>query len=214
MAYLVLLRHGESQWNLENRFTGWVDVPLSPKGEEEARQAGEKLKGAEIRFDRAFTSVLQRAIRTLEIVLEVLEQKDLPVEKEQALNERHYGDLQGLNKTETAKRYGDEQVRLWRRSYDIAPPGGESLKDTAARTLPYFQETILPVVKEERSVLVSAHGNSLRSIIMHLDQLSREEVLTLELGTGLPVVYEIDTDGRVQAKRLLEDSAQLMAGNC
>jgi 2,3-bisphosphoglycerate-dependent phosphoglycerate mutase len=203
MAYLVLLRHGESQWNLENRFTGWVDVPLSPKGEEEARQAGEKLKAAEIRFDMAFTSVLQRAIRTLEIALEVLEQKDLPVEKEQALNERHYGDLQGLNKAETAKRYGDEQVRLWRRSYDIAPPGGESLKDTAARTLPYFQEKILPLVKEERSVLISAHGNSLRSIVMHLDQLSREEVLTLELGTGVPVVYEIDTDGRIQEKRLL-----------
>ncbi|MGH8009717.1 MAG: 2,3-bisphosphoglycerate-dependent phosphoglycerate mutase, partial [Candidatus Binatia bacterium] len=144
MAQLVLLRHGESQWNLENRFTGWVDVPLSPKGEAEARQAGEKLQAAGIRFDLAFTSVLQRASQTLEIALDVLGQSDLPVEKDQALNERHYGDLQGLNKAETAKKFGDEQVRQWRRSYDIAPPGGESLKDTAARTLPYFEAKILP----------------------------------------------------------------------
>jgi phosphoglycerate mutase, BPG-dependent, family 1 len=203
MATLVLLRHGESQWNLENRFTGWVDVSLSPKGEEEARQAGEKLKAAGMRFDIAFTSVLQRAIRTLEIVLDVLQQSNLPVEKDQALNERHYGDLQGLNKAETAQRFGEEQVRLWRRSYDIAPPGGESLKDTAARTLPYFEEKILPAVKAGQAVLVSAHGNSLRSIVMHLDQLSREQVLALELGTGLPVVYDIDAAGRVQKKRAL-----------
>jgi 2,3-bisphosphoglycerate-dependent phosphoglycerate mutase len=134
MGILVLLRHGESQWNLENRFTGWVDVPLSPKGEAEARQAGEKLKAAGIRFDLAFTSVLQRAIHTMEIVFDVLGQQQVPVEKDQALNERHYGDLQGLNKVETAKKFGDEQVHIWRRSYDIAPPGGESLKDTASRT--------------------------------------------------------------------------------
>jgi 2,3-bisphosphoglycerate-dependent phosphoglycerate mutase len=203
MASLVLLRHGESQWNLENRFTGWVDVPLSPKGEEEAQQAGEKLKAAGIRFDLAFTSVLQRAIRTLEIVLDVLGQGDLPVEKDQALNERHYGDLQGLNKAETARRFGDEQVHMWRRSYDIAPPGGESLKDTAARTLPYFEAKILPAVKAGQTVLVAAHGNSLRSVVMHLDRLSREEVLELNLGTGVPVVYEIDAAGRVQAKQVL-----------
>ena len=203
MTYLVLLRHGESQWNLENRFTGWIDVPLSPKGEEEARQAGEKLKAAGIHFDLAFTSVLQRAIRTLEIVLDVLGQRDLPVEKDQALNERHYGDLQGLNKAETAKRFGEEQVHLWRRSYDIAPPGGESLKDTAARTLPYFEAKILPAVKVGKTVLVSAHGNSLRSVVMHLDRLSREEVLELNLGTGVPIVYEIDVEGRVQGKRVL-----------
>jgi 2,3-bisphosphoglycerate-dependent phosphoglycerate mutase len=203
MTFLVLLRHGESQWNLENRFTGWVDVPLSPKGEEEARQAGEKLKTAAIRFDLAFTSVLERAIRTLEITLAILGQSDIPVERDQALNERHYGDLQGLNKAETAKRFGDEQVHIWRRSYDVAPPGGESLKDTAARTLPYFEAKILPAVKAGKTVLVAAHGNSLRSIVMHLDRLSREEVLELNLGTGVPIVYDIDAEGRVQGKRIL-----------
>jgi 2,3-bisphosphoglycerate-dependent phosphoglycerate mutase len=203
MAYLVLLRHGESQWNLENRFTGWIDVPLSPKGEEEARQAGEKLKTAGIRFDLAFTSVLQRAIHTLEITLDVLGQRDLPVEKDQALNERHYGDLQGLNKAETAQRFGDEQVHIWRRSYDVAPPGGESLKDTAARTLPYFAAKILPAVKAGKTVLVAAHGNSLRSVVMHLDRLSREQVLELNLGTGVPIVYEIDAEGTVRGKRVL-----------
>lgn len=203
MAYLVLLRHGESQWNLENRFTGWVDVPLSPKGEAEARLAGEKLHAAGIHFDLAFTSVLQRASKTLGIVLDVLQQTNLPVEKDQALNERHYGELQGLNKAETAKKFGDEQVRIWRRSYDIAPPGGESLKDTAARTLPYFAARILPVVTAGKSVLVAAHGNSLRSIIMHLDQLTREQVLTLELGTGVPVVYDLDATGAIVSKRVL-----------
>jgi 2,3-bisphosphoglycerate-dependent phosphoglycerate mutase len=203
MTYLVLLRHGESQWNLENRFTGWVDVLLSPKGEEEARQAGEKLKAVGIRFDLAFTSVLQRAIRTLEITLDVLGQSDIPVEKDQALNERHYGDLQGLNKAETAKRFGDDQVHIWRRSYDVAPPGGESLKDTAARTLPYFAAKILPTVKAGKTVLVAAHGNSLRSVVMHLDRLSREEVLELNLGTGVPILYEIDVEGKVRGKRVL-----------
>lgn len=203
MGTLVLLRHGESQWNLENRFTGWVDVPLSPKGEEEARQAGEKLKAAGIRFDLAFTSVLQRAIRTMEIVLEILGQPNIPVEKDQALNERHYGDLQGLNKAETAKKFGDEQVHIWRRSYDIAPPGGESLKDTAARTLPYYEAKIFPPVKAGKAVLVAAHGNSLRSLVMHLDHLTREQVLELNLGTGVPIVYELDAEGRVQNKQVL-----------
>jgi 2,3-bisphosphoglycerate-dependent phosphoglycerate mutase len=203
MGTLVLLRHGESQWNLENRFTGWVDVPLSPKGEEEARQAGEKLKAAGIRFDLAFTSVLQRAIRTMEIALDILGQTNVPVEKDQALNERHYGDLQGLNKAETAKKFGDEQVHIWRRSYDIAPPGGESLKDTAARTLPYYEAKIFPLVKAGKTVLVAAHGNSLRSLVMHLDHLTREQVLELNLGTGVPIVYELDADGKVQEKRIL-----------
>ena len=203
MAYLVLLRHGQSQWNLENRFTGWVDVALTEKGEEEARQAGEKIKAAGLQFDTTFTSVLQRAIRTLELVLEILGQPHLPVEQDQALNERHYGDLQGLNKAETAKKFGDEQVRLWRRSYDIAPPGGESLENTAARTLPYLKDRILPTVQAGQHVLVAAHGNSLRSIIMHLDQLSREAVLSLELGTGVPVVYDIDAEGNVQSKEIL-----------
>lgn len=203
MGQLVLLRHGESQWNLENRFTGWVDVPLSPKGEEEARQAGEKLKAAGIRFDMAFTSVLQRAIRTMEITLDVLGQRNIPYEKDQALNERHYGDLQGLNKAETAKKFGDEQVHIWRRSYDVAPPGGESLKDTAARTLPYFDAKILPEVKSGKNVLVSAHGNSLRSVVMHLDQLTKEQVLELNLGTGVPIVYELDKEGKVKRKQIL-----------
>jgi 2,3-bisphosphoglycerate-dependent phosphoglycerate mutase len=203
MGTLVLLRHGESQWNLENRFTGWVDVPLSPKGEEEARQAGEKLKAANIRFDLAFTSVLQRAIRTMEIALDILGQTNVPVEKDQALNERHYGDLQGLNKAETAKKFGDEQVHIWRRSYDIAPPGGESLKDTAARTLPYYEAKIFPLVKAGKTVLVAAHGNSLRSLVMHLDHLTREQVLELNLGTGVPIVYELDADGKVQEKQIL-----------
>ena len=203
MGTLVLLRHGESQWNLENRFTGWVDVPLSPKGEEEARQAGEKLKATGIRFDLAFTSVLQRAIRTMEIALEILGQQHIPVEKDQALNERHYGDLQGLNKAETAKKFGDEQVHIWRRSYDIAPPGGESLKDTAARTLPYYEAKIFPLVKAGKTVLVAAHGNSLRSLVMHLDQLTREQVLELNLGTGVPIVYELDAEGNVRGKQIL-----------
>jgi 2,3-bisphosphoglycerate-dependent phosphoglycerate mutase len=203
MATLVLLRHGESQWNLENRFTGWVDVPLSPKGEEEARQAGEKLKAAGIRFDIAFTSVLQRAIRTMEITLDILGQRKIPVERDQALNERHYGDLQGLNKAETAKKFGDEQVHIWRRSYDIAPPGGESLKDTAARTLPYYEAKILPMVKAGKNTLVAAHGNSLRSLVMHLDQLTKEQVLELNLGTGVPVVYELDKEGKVKEKKVL-----------
>jgi 2,3-bisphosphoglycerate-dependent phosphoglycerate mutase len=203
MPHLVLLRHGQSQWNLENRFTGWVDVPLTQKGEEEARQAAEKMKAVQLQFDTTFTSVLQRAIRTLELALGVLGQSDLPVEQDQALNERHYGDLQGLNKAETAQKFGDEQVRIWRRSYDVPPPGGESLENTAARTLPYLTEKILPTIQAGQHVLVAAHGNSLRSIIMHLDQLSREEVLSLELGTGVPVVYDLDTAGNVQSKKIL-----------
>ena len=203
MPHLVLLRHGQSQWNLENRFTGWVDVPLTQKGEEEARQAGEKMKAVQLQFDTTFTSLLQRAIRTLELALGVLGQSALSVEQDQALNERHYGDLQGLNKAETAQKFGDEQVRIWRRSYDVPPPGGESLENTAARTLPYLTEKILPTIQAGQHVLVAAHGNSLRSIIMHLDQLNREEVLSLELGTGVPVVYDLDTTGNVQSKKIL-----------
>lgn len=203
MAHLVLLRHGQSQWNLENRFTGWMDVPLTDLGETEARRAGEKIKAAGLHFDRTFTSVLQRAIRTLELVLDVLGQTGLPNERDQALNERHYGDLQGLDKAETAKKFGDAQVRLWRRSYDVAPPGGESLENTAARTLPYLQSNILPAVHAGQHVLVAAHGNSLRSVIMHLDGLTREEVLGLELGTGVPVVYDLDAAGTVVSKAIL-----------
>ena len=172
MTTVVLLRHGESQWNLENRFTGWVDVPLSPKGEAEAKAAGEKLAG--ISFDCAFASVLKRAIDTLSIVLETIGQTNIPIEKDQALNERMYGELQGLNKAETATKYGDQQVKLWRRSYDIRPPGGESLKDTAERVLPYYERRIRPEMLAGKSILIAAHGNSLRALVMHLDQLSKE----------------------------------------
>ena len=198
MAKLVLIRHGQSQWNLENRFTGWIDVPLTNRGREEARSGAEKIKG--IKFNKAFTSALTRAQETLDIVLEVIGQKEIPVEKDQALNERHYGELQGLNKDEMKKKYGEEQVQLWRRSYDVAPPGGESLKDTAARTLPYFKEAILPEVKAGKNILVSAHGNSLRSIVMELDRLTKEQVLQLELATGAPIVYEIDPSGKILKK--------------
>jgi len=203
MALLVLIRHGESQWNLENRFTGWVDVPLTEKGREEARRAGEKIR--DIRFDQAYTSVLQRAIETLRIVLDVIGQPQLPVTYDAALNERHYGDLQGLNKAETARTYGAEQVHIWRRSYDVAPPNGESLKDTAERTLPYFRAHIVPDLRAGKNVLVSAHGNSLRSIVMSLDNLSKEQVLDLNLATGVPIVYEFSPDMQVRSKRILDD---------
>ena len=193
MPSLVLLRHGESQWNLENRFTGWIDVPLSPRGEEEARNAGEKLNG--YRFNRAFTSVLQRATETLRIVLEGIGQTNIPVESDQALNERHYGDLQGLNKAETAAKYGNAQVKIWRRSYDVRPPNGESLKDTAARVLPYWEKSILPRIQKGETILIAAHGNSLRALVMHLDKLTKEEVLELNIPTGVPLVYELDGSG-------------------
>lgn len=202
MTTLVLVRHGESQWNLENRFTGWIDVPLTDKGREEARRAGEKIKG--IKFDKAYTSVLQRANETLTIILKIIGQEKIPIEKDQALNERHYGDLQGLNKAETAKKYGDEQVHIWRRSYDVAPPNGESLKDTAARTLPYFEKKIVPDLKAGKNILVAAHGNSLRSIVMHLDKLTREQVLELNLGTGIPIIYEFDSNLKILSKKELK----------
>lgn len=201
MGRLVLLRHGQSQWNLENRFTGWVDVPLSPKGEEEATAAGHKL--ASFTFDCAFTSVLKRAIDTLTIVLQTIGQTDIPIERDQALNERMYGDLQGLNKAETATKFGEHQVKLWRRSYDIPPPGGESLKDTADRALPYYNRRIRPEVLAGKTVLVSAHGNSLRAIVMHLDNLSREQVLELNIPTGAPLLYEFDETGAVTSSRYL-----------
>lgn len=201
MAKLVLVRHGQSQWNLENRFTGWVDVELTPQGEQEAARAGNQLKG--IRFEKAFTSDLKRAQKTLDIILKAIGQAGLPIERDKALNERHYGDLQGLNKAETAKKFGDQQVHIWRRSYDIAPPNGESLKDTAARTLPYFNDRILPEVKSGKNILVAAHGNSLRSIIMDLEKLTREQVLELNLGTAEPVVYDIDKAGKISKEALV-----------
>ena len=201
MALLVLVRHGQSQWNLENRFTGWIDVPLTSAGEEEARVAGDLLNG--YRFQVAYTSMLTRAQKTLEILCDTLGQHP-PVIRDQALNERHYGDLQGLNKEETAAQYGEDQVRLWRRSFDIAPPGGESLKDTLARTRPFFERAILGDIRQGKNVLVVAHGNSNRSIVMSLDDLSPEEVLRLELATGIPVVYDMDDECTVRSKRTLE----------
>ena len=198
MGTLILIRHGQSQWNLENRFTGWVDVPLTDAGREEARRGAEMIR--HLHIDRAFTSKLQRAQETLRIVLEALGQPDVSVEQDQALNERHYGELQGLDKTETARKFGDEQVLIWRRSYDVAPPGGESLKDTAARTLPYFKRAILPLVKAGQTILVAAHGNSLRSIVMDLDGLTKEQVLKLNLATGAPIVYEIDAKSAILKK--------------
>jgi 2,3-bisphosphoglycerate-dependent phosphoglycerate mutase len=189
---LVLVRHGESVWNKENRFTGWVDVELTDLGREQAREAGKIIKESGISFDQAFTSVLQRANETLTIALEVIGQKDIPITKDQALNERHYGDLQGLNKAETAEKFGDEQVFIWRRSYDVAPPNGESLKDTAARTLPYFEAQIVPLLKKGENILIAAHGNSLRSIIMQLDNLTPEQVTKLEIPTGGATFYEFD----------------------
>lgn len=203
MALLVLVRHGESQWNLENRFTGWIDIPLTEKGREEARRAAEKIR--DIHFNRAYTSVLQRATESLDIMLQVIGQQGIPVAYDRALNERHYGDLQGLNKAETAEKFGKKQVHLWRRSYDVAPPGGESLKDTAARTLPYFEAHILPDLRAGKNVLVSAHGNSLRSIVMQLDQLTREQVIELNLATGVPIVYEFSPDLQIISKKILDD---------
>jgi 2,3-bisphosphoglycerate-dependent phosphoglycerate mutase len=201
MATLVLVRHGESQWNLENRFTGWVDIPLSPNGEAEARKAGEQIRALGVHFDAAFTSVLQRAEKTLAIILEAIGQADLAVERDQALNERHYGDLQGLNKAETAAKFGDEQVHIWRRSYDVPPPNGESLKDTAARTLPYFEAKILPLARDGRNVIVAAHGNSLRSIVMSVEGLTPEEIVEVNLATGVPIVYRVAPDGSVSPKQ-------------
>ena len=201
MARLILLRHGESQWNLENRFTGWVDVPLSPRGIQEAKDAGEKLRS--FTFDRAFTSVLARANETLRLALEAIGQTGIPIEKDKALNERMYGDLQGLNKDETVKKYGEAQVKIWRRSYDVRPPGGESLKDTAERVLPYYEQTIKPYLLKGDTILVAAHGNSLRALIMELEQLSREQVLELNIPTGAPLLYELDQKGNVVVHRYL-----------
>ena len=201
MARLILLRHGESQWNLENRFTGWVDVPLSPRGIQEATHAGEKLRS--FKFDRAFTSVLARANETLRLVLETIGQTGIPFVKDKALNERMYGELQGLNKDETSKKYGEAQVKIWRRSYDVRPPGGESLKDTAERVLPYYERTIKPYLLKGDTILVAAHGNSLRALIMELEQLSREQVLELNIPTGAPLLYELDKMGKVVNHRYL-----------
>lgn len=200
MPQLVLVRHGQSIWNLENRFTGWVDVPLTDAGREEAQRAGKKL--GRMRLDVAYTSALKRAQQTLDIILRA-SGLEMPVISDPALNERHYGDLQGLNKAETAKKFGDEQVKIWRRSYDVPPPNGESLADTAARTLPFFERCILGDIRLGKNVLVVAHGNSNRSIVMQLDKLSRDEVLELNLDTGVPLVYDLEPDGTVKGKKTM-----------
>jgi 2,3-bisphosphoglycerate-dependent phosphoglycerate mutase len=200
---LVLVRHGESEWNKLNLFTGWRDVDLSETGIEEAKRAGELLKAEGLHFDIAFTSALKRAQRTLDLILAELGQTGLETIEDQALNERDYGDLSGLNKDDARKRWGEEQVHIWRRSYDVPPPGGESLKDTAARVLPYYEARIWPEVRAGKNVIVAAHGNSLRALVMKLDNLSREQVLALNLATGAPIIYRLNEDGTAADKREL-----------
>ena len=204
---LVLVRHGQSEWNEKNLFTGWADVDLTERGIEEAHKAAQALKERGIRFDEAFTSDLVRAQHTLDIILEDLGQTDIPITKDKALNERDYGNLVGMNKDEARKRWGEEQVHIWRRSYDVRPPGGESLKDTAERAVPYFEKHILPKVQAGENVLVSAHGNSLRAIIMWLEKLTPEQVLKLELATGVPILYELNEKGEIVHKEVLAHDA-------
>jgi 2,3-bisphosphoglycerate-dependent phosphoglycerate mutase len=200
---LVLVRHGQSDWNLKNLFTGWKDPDLSPKGVEEATAAGQRLKALGLSFDLAFTSALLRAQNTLKLVLGELGQAGLPTTADQALNERDYGDLSGLNKDDARKRWGEEQVLVWRRSYDIAPPAGESLKDTVARVLPYYCQHILPPVLNGQRVLVAAHGNSLRALVMVLDRLTPKTIPSMELDTGVPLVYRLKADSTVESKEVL-----------
>ena len=198
---LVLVRHGQSDWNLKNLFTGWRDVGLTEKGIAEARAAGKKLKAQGLHFDVAFTSALSRAQRTLDLVLEEMGETNITVFKDQALNERDYGDLSGLNKDDARKKWGEEQVHVWRRSYDVAPPGGESLKDTAARVLPYYIQEILPPVLRGERVIVAAHGNSLRALVMVLERLSPKEIVGREIATGLPLIYRLNADSTVAEKK-------------
>jgi 2,3-bisphosphoglycerate-dependent phosphoglycerate mutase len=236
MHKLVLLRHGESQWNQENRFTGWVDVPLSEKGTEEAHAAARLIDAEGLRFDVAFTSVLRRAIKTLHIVLEDLEQLWVPEHKSWRVNERMYGALQGLNKAETAARHGEAQVKIWRRSYDTPPPplsaddpswpgrdpryaglrpeelpAAECLKDTVARFLPYWQETIAPAIRAGKRVILVAHGNSLRALVKHLDGISDADIVELNIPTGVPLLYELDDELRPLSRRYLGDEAAAQA---
>ena len=194
---LVLVRHGQSEWNLQNLFTGWKDPGLTEKGVAEAKAAGQRLKALSLQFDVGFTSSLSRAQRTLDLILAELGQSKLPITRDSALNERDYGDLSGLNKDDARKKWGEEQVHIWRRSYDIAPPGGESLRDTLARTLPYYVQNILPRVLRGERVIVAAHGNSLRALVMVLDRLSPEQILKRELATGVPLVYRLNADAAV-----------------
>lgn len=204
MASLVLVRHGQSLWNEKNLFTGWKDPNLTEKGEKEALQAGLVLKESGHKFHIMFTSVLLRAKRTGNIILQEMAQENLKIVENEALNERNYGDLSGLNKDDARKKWGEDQVHLWRRSFDIAPPGGESLKMTAERVIPYYKENILPLLKENQEIIVVAHGNSLRALIMKLDALSPEEIVGLEIPTGMPICYKINIEGKVENKDFLE----------
>jgi 2,3-bisphosphoglycerate-dependent phosphoglycerate mutase len=236
MYKIVLMRHGESQWNLENRFTGWTDVDLTELGRDQARRAGELLKEKGFSFDLAYTSALTRAIRTLWIALDAMNTMYVPVQNHWRLNERHYGALQGLNKAETAAQYGDEQVLIWRRAYAIAPnpiatddprhprfdpryadltpeqlPATECLKDTVARVLPYWNESIAPAIKSGKQILVAAHGNSLRALIKHLDNVSDDDIVHLNIPTGQPLVYELDANLRPIRHYYLGDAAEIEA---
>ena len=197
---LVLVRHGQSEWNLKNLFTGWKDPDLTELGVKEAIAAGQKLKAQGLMFDVAFTSALKRAQRTLDLALKELGQTTIPITRDQALNERDYGDLSGLNKDDARKKWGEDQVLIWRRSYDVPPPGGESLKDTLARALPYYVQEILPCVLRGQRTLVAAHGNSLRALIMVLEKLSPEQILKRELATGVPIIYRLNPDATVASK--------------
>lgn len=194
---LVLVRHGQSEWNLKNLFTGWKDPGLTEKGVAEAKKAGEQLRDLKLTFDIAFTSDLSRAQKTLDLILAELGQTGLETIKDQALNERDYGDLTGMNKDEARKEFGEEQVHIWRRSFDVPPPGGESLKMTAERVLPYYRSEILPRVLQGKRTIVAAHGNSLRALIMELEKLTPEQILQRELGTGTPIIYRLNEDGEV-----------------
>ncbi|MFP3256770.1 MAG: 2,3-bisphosphoglycerate-dependent phosphoglycerate mutase [Candidatus Nanopusillus acidilobi] len=204
MPILCLIRHGESLWNKENRFTGWVDVPLTDEGREQAKKAGEILKSLNIKFDIAYTSLLSRAIETLEIIIKTLGY-NIPVIKDISLNERHYGDLQGLNKDKVAEIYGKEQVRLWRRSLKVRPPNGESLEDTQKRTIPFFERAIKGDLELNKNVLVVAHGNSLRSIVSYIENLNEEQILNLEIEPAVPILYDYDINSKkFYNKRILK----------
>jgi len=206
MATLVLVRHGQSEWNEKNLFTGWRDPDLTDRGRAEATAAGKALKAKGLVFDRAFTSDLSRAQNTCARILTELGQDDLPVIRNQALNERDYGDLSGLNKDDAREKWGAEQVHIWRRSFDVPPPGGESLKDTAERVLPYFRREILPLVQAGKNVLVAAHGNSLRALVMELDALTSEQIIDVNIGTGEPYLYQLDTTSAVVSKEILANT--------
>lgn len=204
MSRLVLVRHGQSEWNEKNLFTGWRDPDLTAQGVDEARRAGAALKAANMRFDIGFTSLLQRAQKTCALLLETQGQTDLAVTRHEELNERDYGDLSGLNKDDAREKWGEEQVHIWRRSFDIPPPGGESLKDTAARVLPFFDATIMPLVRDGKDILIAAHGNSLRALVMQLEGLSSDAIIGVNIGTGEPYCYDMADDGSVIDKTIIK----------